>query len=341
MSDLEEYWFDPPEGDDPRFPPLPRADRRPLVDPEDWRAAEGHCVGALAEAAGAIGLLDGLIAGLTSVALRRGVATRLALTEVEALLWATGTPLAPDVLIRDLAEAPAGTDLEVLGLARWALRRLEGRGRPDDLRDFLGLHRLGQGERPGRAEMMRPTGADFDAAAAEFQATLAALGSSHLVTRAAFGQRLWRLSDLSPDGHLPEPCCWASRAMASSCRALVMVPMGPAGRRVWTAGGDPAAFLAEWCAAVASGCTAGFEMIRRLSSWAARAERAADRMHGATAARTVAVLTAQPVVSAALLAREAAISRDTAERLLVRLHGLGLVREITGGRRYRFWRAVV
>ena len=81
MSDLEEYWFDPPEGDDPRFPPLPRADRRPLVDPEDWRAAEGHCVGALAEAcvvpAAAVQRLpDGVPAGhavLFSGALPTGV----------------------------------------------------------------------------------------------------------------------------------------------------------------------------------------------------------------------------------------------------------------------------
>lgn len=64
MSDLNDYWFDASHEPDPVFPPLPRADRRKLLDPAAWRAAERNCAVELARAAMAIGRLDGLLAGL-------------------------------------------------------------------------------------------------------------------------------------------------------------------------------------------------------------------------------------------------------------------------------------
>ncbi|WP_157994928.1 hypothetical protein [Paracoccus tegillarcae] len=119
----------------------------------------------LAQAAQAIGRLDGLLAGLDET-LRRGLITRLAFSEVVSMLWAVGTPIPQEVLIRDLADAPASVDLDALSQARWAIGRLQGRGRVDDLRDFLGLHRVGQGR--GDGNLLRPTGEDFDAEAAGF-----------------------------------------------------------------------------------------------------------------------------------------------------------------------------
>ena len=213
MSDLDEYWFDPPEGDDPAYPPLPRADRRLLLDPAAWRAAERDCAVDLAQAAQAIGRLDGLLASLDET-LCRGLITRLASSEVVSMLWAAGTPIPQEVLIRDLADAPASVDLDALSQARWAIGRLQGRGRLEALRDFLGLHRTGQGR--GDSDLLRPTGDDFDDEAEGFGAGLAVLDGCHAITRAAFGCRLWRLTDLSPDGHQLEAMCWAARAMADS-----------------------------------------------------------------------------------------------------------------------------
>ena len=338
MSDLEEYWFDPPEDEDPAFPPLPRADRRMLLDPAAWRTAERDCAVGLARAAIAIGRLDGLLAGLDET-MRRGLITRLAFSEVVSMLWAAGTPIPQDVLIRDLADAPASVDLEALALARWAIGRLQGRGRLEALRDFLGLHRAGQGR--GDSDLLRPTGADFDSETEGFAAGLAALEGCHAITRAAFGCRLWRLTDLSPDGHQLEAMCWAARAMADSAGPLVMVPMGQAGRRVWTIGGDAEEFLRTWCGAVATGCEEGFRTVRRLMNWADQARQATARIKGGNAALAIDALVAHPVLSAMALESTTGLSRDTAERLLVRLKGLGLIREVTGGKRFRLWTAVL
>ncbi|MFV0303232.1 MAG: DUF1403 family protein [Paracoccus sp. (in: a-proteobacteria)] len=337
MSDFDDYWFDPLDEADPAFPPLPRADRRVLLDPAAWRAAERNCAVELAQAAMAIGRLDGLLAGLDEK-IRSGMTTRLALTEVEVMLWAAGTPIVQDVLIRDLADAPASVDLEALSLARWAIGRLQGRGRVAALRDFLGLHRTGPGR--GDSDLLRPTGESFDDESEGFAAGLATVEGCHAITRAAYGLRLWRLTGLSPDGHQMERMCWAARAMGEGAGPLVMAPMGQAGRRVWNAGGDPQAFLGTWCGAVAAGCEDGFQQTLRIMAWAERATTATARIKGGNAALVSEMLMAYPVVSAAALEAEAAISRDTAERLLARLHGLGLIRELTGARRYRLWAAV-
>ncbi|MBM3605615.1 MAG: hypothetical protein FJX25_12945 [Alphaproteobacteria bacterium] len=46
----------------------------------------------------------------------------------EAMLWAQGLILRRDEIGRDLMETRANSDPEAMQLARWALRRLRGRG---------------------------------------------------------------------------------------------------------------------------------------------------------------------------------------------------------------------
>ncbi len=56
---------------------------------------------------------------------------------------------------------------------------------------------------------------------------------------------------------------------------------------------------------------------------------------GGQAARIIAALAVHPVLHTAKVEHMAAISRDTTERLLSRMEAMGLVREITGARRFR------
>ena len=88
-----------------------RADHHPLPNLGAWRAAEATCAVVLAHAARAIGRLEAFWRRWKTGP-RAGLIARLALREVEAMLWAAGTPIAQDVLIRDLADAPAATDLD-------------------------------------------------------------------------------------------------------------------------------------------------------------------------------------------------------------------------------------
>ncbi|WP_299847815.1 MarR family transcriptional regulator [uncultured Paracoccus sp.] len=320
--------------------PLPRADQRPLIRPEAWRKAEAACAGPLARAAQAMGQVDGVMQMIEGADLVAAIRRRLALNEVGMMLWAQGCPIAPDDLGRDQMDAGADLDLDGLRLGRWALRRLEGQGKLDDLRGFLGLHAVA---RTGFAGVDGPrlTGAEFDAAATEFAGFMAPISDLHPITRAASGRALWRLCDLSPEGNLVESAVWAARHMAASSSALVFVPLGSAGRRVWPLGGSPADQLARWCEAVAAGSAEARHLVLRLLDWQDRAGRALSRVKGDNAGRVIIALAAAPQALAMDLAERTGCSRDTVERMLTRLQAAGLVRDVTGGLRYRLWTAML
>lgn len=80
-------------------------------------------------------------------------------------------------------------------------------------------------------------------------------------------------------------------------------------------------------------------MIRRIAAWGTRARAATAAVKGDNAARVIAVLAARPLVSALEAEAQAGVSRPTAERMLRRLSDLGLIREVTGHRRFRLWTA--
>lgn len=304
-------------------------------DASGWLEAQERLAGDLARASLALGRLDAMVAGLPEAA-RAGATTRLALIEIEAMLWAQGTPLRREEIGRDLMEARAGADLEAMRLARWGLRRLEGQGDPGALRAFLGLHRA---EVSGLDDRLaaRPTGPEFDAAAAEFHDMAAGLSGLAALARAPAQRVLWRICGLSAPEVLTEPAVWTGRAMAAECEALRFVPLGRHGRAVWVDAGTPVARMARHLAAAQAGITEARQELARVADWQVRVLAAVARVKGDNPGRVVQALAAHPILSAAMLEGLTGISRDTAERQLARLRAMGYAREITGGRRFRLW----
>lgn len=349
-ADAENDPRDPPDGPEPAeddapgfFPvddastPALRADSRPLIDFDAWHAAQAVCAASLARAALAVGRLDHLTA-----AMGQGAVARLAATETEHLLWTAGTPVPADDLGRDLIEARAGTDLDALKQGRWAIRRLTGQGDPRDPAGFLGLYRAAfdaPSLPPDLGLPFRLQGTAFDEAAADLARTIEAAAALHPIARGALARLAWGLSDLSPEGDVLEGAVWAARIMAADCLALPFVPLGRAGRRALRQGGSTTERMARHCAAVTEAATVASLTLQRLADWAARATSATARIKGDSAARIIAALLAHPQALTATIETDAAISRDTTERLLARMQTMGLVREVTGGRRFRIWSA--
>lgn len=324
MSD-DDLWFlpGPPEDDDPPH----RSGQRALVEPADWLRAQGAHAIRLARAAQALGALDATVAG------DPGMIRRLAMFEVEAILWAEGTPLPREDIGRDLMAGRAGSDPQVMAKARWALRRLEGQADPADLRGFLALHRVDDPVDTGRA-----AGHSFDAAARDFAGLIGDAGL-HPLTRAAMGLAAWPLAGLSPDEDLAEAACFAARIAAADLDALPFAPLGQTGRRIWRQSGPVDARLAAWLDALCDGALRARAEAVRLDDWAARASAETLRMKGDTPTRVIAALRAVPVMTTEMVEQEIGASRDTAERVLARLHQMGLIREITGTHRFRLWSA--
>lgn len=319
------------------FDPSDHADsaRGQLLDASEWLAAQERLACELARASFALGRLEGAVAALPTEA-QPGAITRLALIEVEAMLWAQGTPLQREEIGRDLMGARAGADLEAMRLARWSLRRLEGQGDPAALRAFLGLHRA---EVSGLDEVLvtRPTGQDFDAANAEFHMMAAGIAGLAPLARPPALRILWRLCGLSAPEVLAEPAVWTARIAAEGCEILRFVPLGRHGRGVWIDSGRPEDRMARQLAAVTIGAMDARHELARVAEWQARALTAVARIKGDNPIRVIHALAAHPILSAAMLEEVTGISRDTAERLLARLRDMGLAREITGGRRFRLW----
>lgn len=326
------------------YPPENRfSDQNPsaLIDPQTWLRTQAVLSAPMAEAAMAVGRLDATLAGIPTEA-RNGTIQRLALIEVEEMLWAQGTPLRREEIGQDLMDARASSDLDAMRQARWAIRRLEGQGGLTKLRDFLGL-RQGDGfephSGPSEGPNLRPSGANFDAAAADFLKEIEPLSGLHPLIAAVPTRIVWRLSELSPPDQAIEAAVWTARQMAVPCEALTFVPLGRHGRAVWNDSGSADDRLTRHLSAVTEGANDARAQIRRIAEWEAQAKAAVAHIKGENPARVIATLAAHPLMSAAMVESATGVSRITAERLLARMQELGLIREITGTKRFRLWMA--
>ncbi|MFC3169197.1 hypothetical protein [Paracoccus fontiphilus] len=325
-------------GSDLTWQGLGEGDHPSLPRPADWLAAQSGLAVELAGAALAAGRLEARLLVMDDKA-RAGATRRLALIEIEEMLRAQGTPLSREEIGLDAMSARAGTDLAAMAQARWALRRLEGQSDPARLRDFLALHR-----NPDRAEATwseRPVGDAFDAAATDFLDAMAGLSGLHPLGRAPAARMLWRLADLSPDGAAIEGAVWTAREMARATPGLAFLPLGRHGRAIWADGGPPTQRLSRHLSAVTQGTGDACRLLDRIADWSEAARQATTSIKGQNPARIVAALAAHPVLHTAQVEELAGISRDTAERLLSRMRRMGLVREITGARRFRLWVAAL
>ncbi len=315
----EEPWFVPPPPDvsDTAWDmPGPRA-ARPGPAVSDWLAAEAGQGRALARAAAAFARLDERVAAGPA-----GLVRRLALTEASAISWAAGGRVAEDRLaLHDLDRADmARDDAGALAAAHWALRRLEGGPGP---------------EAPG---FPGGDGLAEDPAWLRWQAGQGALAEALPLVRAAAAFPLWRAEGLGAD--VLEPAVIAARIGGAGGRTLPFLPLARSAAP-YTVGGSADDRLASWARAAETGALRALMDLDRLAAWATRAREATAAMSGRTPGLLIDALLASPALSAGMAARLTGASRPGIRRNIARLAEAGMVQEITGQGRFRFWRAAV
>ncbi|WP_022705037.1 hypothetical protein [Pseudorhodobacter ferrugineus] len=329
----EDLWFLPGPSDDDFGTPFKAPDQRLLIDPSHWQKAESTLAPQLARAAAALATLDEHCRQLGP-----GAGERLALIEVEAMLWAQGTRLRREQIAAYLCGAGGACDARGdLTQSAWAYRRLLARPGPlPAMRAFLGLHDVGLSDLPETLSP-RPKGAEFDLAADLFADGMAAMATCHPLTRAGYGLALWRLTGLSAPDDLLEPATAAARIAAQENRSLGFAPLAP-GRGAWHLGAQVTR-LAEWLTAIKAGAETATLELNRLNAWSTSARAATSGIKGSTPAKLINALSARPILTTEAAALLTGMSRDSAERGLARLLQMNVIHEITGGKRFRLWTA--
>ena len=311
--------------------------------PEDWATAEAACAGALARTALAVGALDERLR-CGPPGLRR----RLICSEVADLSWHLGDRVTVDrlALYLVLRLTALGEDAQTLARAAWAQRRLDHAGLPDlsdpgALSGFLGREAVGG--LPDAELISRPMGTEFDALAEDWALAVAAQSARHPFVAAAAAWQAWRARGLSGDMAEIEGAVLAAKIGGTALRpgGIGFLPLALGGGDALRATGGAGRRLAAWLLGVEQAALRGLMECDRVTAWAAQAARQTADMSGRTPGRLIGALQDWPLVSAPLLEHETGASRAAVQRNMLRFEDLGLVREVTGQARFRFWRAAV
>ena len=329
----EDLWFLPPDdhpaGEAAYDLPLPRADHRPLVDVAAWAEAEAAQAGALAD----LGILLGRLAERLQAG-PDGWRHRLALREAADLSWLAGdrVPMERLALWLTLRLGGEGDDAQALARAGWAARRLVQAPPPqEDLAGFLGRRA------PDTVEALDHPIADW----AEVMGQGRAL---HPVTQGALSFHLWPVVGFSADHpSLPmiESAVVAARHAANPIEGLGFLPLAIGGAGGLRGRGTAKERLAAWIGGADQAVRAALRQLDALRDWEARARDATAALSGRTPPALVALLREWPLVSAPMAEAETGASRAAVQRNLNWMTEAGLIREVTGQGRYRFWAAAV
>jgi len=173
---------------------------------------------------------------------------------------------------------------------------------------------------------------------------IADLNGCHALTRGAYGFALWRTLAITPWDDLLEPTVAALRVGAGSAISAgqaSFLPMadGPRLDRhgLQAGAGAAEARLATFYSAVEAGALRACMELEQLARWQDRAARETSDLSGRTPPRMIAAFLRFPVLSGDLVAAQTGCSRPAARRNLNILADRGLIREVTGQNRYRFW----
>lgn len=340
----EDLWFLPgtPEDAGPTDPPWTIADRRPVFEVQDWLRAERGLGLELARAVASFAALDERLRRANT-----GLRHRLALREVSDLSWAAGIHLPVErlALYEVLRVSSVREDVRDLQSTSWALRRLLARHGPLDwpetgVAGFLGRSTVKVEilESPAR----RPTGEVLHGLVEDWQLVLEAARDLHPISRAAVGFFAWRAYELSGPGEILEGAVAASKLGAQEGRGgLPFLPVADGQAGLYRLSDAPSDKLRKWFAAVEQACLRALLELDRLEDWQARAGEVVSDLSGKTPPKLIAALSDTPVMSAEMAAKLTGVSKASGLRNLAEFARRGLVREITGQGRFRFWTAKV
>jgi len=248
----------------------------------------------------------------------------------------------------------------------WAVRRLtEGPGPTEDLAGFLGRHD------PQDVERLSHKVDDWHEVMGQAQ-------DLHPLIRAALSFHIWPMLGLS-EGHalggaaplpLMEAAVVAARlSMQTAPRGGSFIANGPAVDRHFKLGSSPSTGshpgagrhflplalggarglrlggtaedrLRRWIAGADHATRAALRTLDQVGAWEQRTKETCAALTGRTPPQLITLLRDWPLISAPMAEAQISASRAAIQRNLAWMTSKGLIREITGQGRYRFWTIV-
>jgi len=333
----EDLWFlpGPPEDFAPGDSPLIFVQRQQKVAPKDWLAAERAEYRGLVAAAEALARFGARLAALPA-----DVVERIALQSVAAMLRSEGVWLkAEQIALFRALRIGSQEETRDLERASWAVRRLiamrKGQPLEEGLREFLGRQKVA--ERSALPHEDRALGEELDVAGVDWMRQLEETGALHPLSRAACGVFLWRRLQITAPDEALEPMVAASLMGAGGQAPFLPVPEGVS--PVHLRASSPQEALSSFYRMVEQGALAAHLQVERLLTWRERASELTEDLSGRTPPSLVETALRFPVFSAELAARLAKCAPMSARRNIKIFEERGLLREVTGQKRYRFWSA--
>lgn len=335
-TDEETPWFIRPVEEE--------EDEADAPEPSDfaaaWEAAEGALAPELTETAHCLGRLEERF--------RLGAPeARFRAREAADLLWSAGHGVRSERLALYLQDGDARGEGKGLSLGVWALRRLEApleSATVENLRIWLGRRSRGEAAPADLVDVMpMAQGGALDAAMARVVETGRKLeGRSPLARAGAMAFTWGREADFGQERELAASLLGA-RLAGPEVPGFAPLALGSTrgGLRLSGKSRGPEGDLRAWLAALTGAASRALLDLDALAAWRLRAEAFAHGIQGKGATALVDPLYQHLALNVTMAAELSDISRASAERALVKYEAEGLVREITGAAKWRWWTARV
>jgi len=317
--DEDDLWFLPASEPEDELPPLPKADRRALIDRRAWQAAQADCAVELAALTYRFGLLSERLRNAGP-----GRIHRLAIIESAELGWWVGDRITAEQLSLwlGLHHAAATDDTTALQRAAWAVRRLSGGPAPDADGWLKGLPAF-LGRSPHET--------------ADLAVLADAAPALHPVVQGALLFHCWRMTGPGGPANGIDAAVLAARTGALMGQGAPFLPLatsnalratGPARDRLFT-----------WLTGAEVATRAALTLLDRLALWEDNTRASLSDLSGKTPPALITALADWPQVTAPMAEELTGSSRAAVQRNLATMTDRNLIREITGQGRFRVWTA--
>jgi len=162
-------------------------------------------------------------------------------------------------------------------------------------------------------------------------------GVPHVVLSAAAFHG-WRSGHISAPGEVIDAAVLASALGGRPSGTAAYLPVLLGQRQHLLARGTAADRLAGWLTACKDGCNRALMELAKVEKWRGRALDNISDLSGKTPPLIVEVMSSSWLASADMLSHKTGASKAAIRRNMAAFETRGLVREITGQGRYRFWR---